>query len=342
MPRFLATPSPRDQLETLQRVLNKRSYGLNNNAPVPGSWQGPVQKAQLLIGLQKIQDSITMDEDANGCYKCEDKDEHCKYLQKEIEDAVKLKLPTAKLLNKACGGEGRVFIYNNSVVKAMPMSKKEHEERVEKCQMASQKRIGPNFMKEWFLPFRFIVEHEEAEETRWAGWSCVQTEKLIPVQRTAELLSKVMELARKAAWAGVLYTDARLENIMQTPKEDLRFVDLEASILFTPREGKNKVVKCQFCLLAEAFMLQKLTETLSDDNRPNFTGTDQQDLIDTFKAKKKLIEVAWTTPFVDQVQKFLQVIDTDCAMKGEIGRVLDPDFGRNPDIKINGCENAKR
>ena len=98
---------------------------------------------------------------------------------------------------KACGGEGRVFIYNNSVVKAMPMSKYEHLERIKKCQMASQKQVGADYKNAWFSPFPFIVKHEEAEETRWIGWSCVQTEKLQPVQRTPSLLSKVKALVRK-------------------------------------------------------------------------------------------------------------------------------------------------
>lgn len=344
MPRFLAHPSPRDQLEVLQWALNSRTgYGLNDpmyRKAMP-IMQFPVQKAQLLIDVEKVNDSVTMDEDANGCYECEDEDKVCKYLQKEIENAAKLP-PKAVLLKKACGGEGRVFIYHNSVVKAMPMSKYEHLERIKKCQMASQKQVGADYKNAWFSHFPFIVKHEEAEESRWTGWSCVQTEKLQPVQRTPSLLSKVKALVRKTALAGFLHTDTRIDNIMQTLQGDYRFVDWEASIDFTPRKGKSNVQSCQFCLLAEAFMLGKLRETLSDDNRPNFIGADQQDLINTFEAKVKVLKDAWGASVENQVNKFLKVIRADCSMKKDIGRVLDMSFGRDQDMKIEGCENAKK
>ena len=91
---------------------------------------------------------------------------------------------------------------------------------------------------------------------------------------------------------------------------------------------------CQFCWLAEASMLGKLQETLSEDNEPNFVGDDARDLNAAFKAAIEMVSEAWGESFNKQVYKFLRVIVADCFTKKETGRILTRDWN----IKIQGCD----
>ena len=119
-----------------------------------------------------IEAYATLDEDTGKCYECADS--VCAVVQDDMLRAGRPRMPLntkptlvdrndapvvttghvaqGKIM-KQCGREGTVFIYENTVIKTVPMTPNEHEERKRVWTAASKHGVGPEIADQAHIRF---------------------------------------------------------------------------------------------------------------------------------------------------------------------------------------------